>query len=127
MPEQSQSESARLQVAGAKPQDVGTGTARISRKTFQFLNLREGQVIEIVGKRTTAAIVLPPYPEDEGLDVVRLDGLQRGNAGVSIGDQVEVRPAEVKPGRRIQLAPAQKNLRLVGSGDMLRRTLFQRP
>ncbi|HSL70762.1 MAG TPA: CDC48 family AAA ATPase, partial [Longimicrobiales bacterium] len=46
---------------------------------------------------------------------------------VSIGDQVEVRPAESKPARRIQLAPAQKNLRLVGSGDMLRRTLFQRP
>ncbi|MGQ0563056.1 MAG: CDC48 family AAA ATPase [Gemmatimonadota bacterium] len=127
MPEQAQSESARLQVAGAKPQDVGTGTARISRKTFQYLNLRDGQVIEIVGKRTTAAIVLPPYPEDEGLDVVRLDGLQRGNAGVSIGDYVDARRADVRPAKRVQLAPAQKNLRLVGSGEMLRRTLFQRP
>src|SRR5687768_18600264 len=127
MAEQSQSQSSRLQVAGAKPQDVGTGTARISRKTFQALNLREGQVIEIAGKRNTAAIALPQYPEDEGLDVIRLDGLQRGNAGVSIGDQVDVRVPEVKPARRLQLAPAQKNLRLVGSGDMLRRTLFQRP
>jgi transitional endoplasmic reticulum ATPase len=127
MAEQAQSESARLQVAGAKPQDVGTGTARISRKTFQYLNLREGQVIEVVGKRTTAAIVLPPYPEDEGLDVVRLDGLQRGNAGVSIGDYVDARRADVRPAKRVQLAPAQKNLRLVGSGEMLRRTLFQRP
>ena len=127
MADQSQSQSSRLQVAGAKPQDVGTGTARISRKTFQALNLREGQVIEIVGKRTTAAIVLPPYPEDEGLDVIRLDGLQRGNAGVSIGDYVDAKRADVKPAKRIQLAPAQKNLRLVGSGEMLRRTLFQRP
>src|SRR5688500_11188228 len=127
MAEQAQSESARLQVAGAKPQEVGTGTARISRKTFQLLNLREGQVIEIVGKRTTAAIVLPPYPEDEGLDVVRLDGLQRGNAGVSIGDYVDAKRADVRPAKRVQLAPAQKNLRLVGSGEMLRRTLFQRP
>ncbi len=127
MAEQAQSQSARLQVAGAKPQDVGTGTARISRKTFQYLNLREGQVIEVVGKRTTAAIVLPPYPEDEGLDVIRLDGLQRGNAGVSIGDYVDARNADVRPAKRVQLAPAQKNLRLVGSGEMLRRTLFQRP
>src|SRR5688572_18424531 len=127
MAEQSQSQSSRLQVAGAKPQDVGTGTARISRKTFQALNLREGQVIEIAGKRNTAAIVLPPYPEDEGLDVIRLDGLQRGNAGVSIGDYVDAKRADVKPAKRIQLAPAQKNLRLVGSGEMLRRTLFQRP
>ncbi len=127
MAEQAQTQSSRLQVAGAKPQDVGTGTARISRKTFQALNLREGQVIEIAGKRNTAAIVLPPYPEDEGLDVIRLDGLQRGNAGVSIGDYVDAKRADIKPAKRIQLAPAQKNLRLVGSGEMLRRTLFQRP
>ncbi|HEY0808638.1 MAG TPA: CDC48 family AAA ATPase [Longimicrobiales bacterium] len=127
MAEQTQTQTSRLQVAGAKPQDVGTGTARISRKTFQALNLREGQVIEIAGKRNTAAIVLPPYPEDEGLDVIRLDGLQRGNAGVSIGDYVDAKAADAKPAKRIQLAPAQKNLRLVGSGEMLRRTLFQRP
>ena len=127
MADTSQVQTSRLQVAGAKPQDVGTGTARISRKTFQALSLREGQVIEIAGKRNTAAIVLPPYPEDEGLDVIRLDGLQRGNAGVSIGDYVDAKRADVKPAKRIQLAPAQKNLRLVGSGEMLRRTLFQRP
>ncbi|MGH7460439.1 MAG: CDC48 family AAA ATPase, partial [Longimicrobiales bacterium] len=127
MPEQKQLRSAKLQVAGAKPQDVGTGTARISRKGLEAVGAREGQVLEIVGKRITAAIALAPYPEDEGLDVIRLDGLQRGNAGVSIGDQVDVHPAEVKPAKRIQLAPAQKNLRLVGSGDMLRRTLFARP
>ncbi|MEX0907211.1 MAG: AAA family ATPase, partial [Gemmatimonadota bacterium] len=117
----------RLQVAGAKPQDVGTGTARLSRKFMQELNIREGDVIEIVGKRPTAALALPPYEEDEGLEVIRLDGLQRGNAGVSIGDLVGAKVADTKPARRIQLAPAQKNLRLVGSGEMLRRTLFQRP
>jgi transitional endoplasmic reticulum ATPase len=127
MAEQTQLKGARLQVAGAKPQDVGTGTARVSRKGLEAAGAREGQVLEIVGKRSTAAIALSPYPEDEGLDVVRLDGLQRGNAGVSIGDTVEVHPADVKPAKRIQLAPAQKNLRLVGSGDMLRRTLFARP
>jgi transitional endoplasmic reticulum ATPase len=126
MSEQRQ-DGARLQVAGAKPQDVGTGTARMSRKAMQQLGVREGDVIEINGKRQTAALALPPYAEDEGLEVIRLDGLQRGNAGVSIGDHVAVTTADTKPARRIQLAPAQKNLRLVGSGEMLRRTLFQRP
>ncbi|HSJ24306.1 MAG TPA: CDC48 family AAA ATPase [Longimicrobiales bacterium] len=120
-------EAAKLQVAGAKPQDVGTGTARLSRKSMQTLGIREGDVIALEGKRETAALALPPYAEDEGLDVVRLDGLQRGNAGISIGDHVSVQVADTKPARRIQFAPAQKNLRLVGSGEMLRRTLFQRP
>ncbi len=117
----------RVQVAGAKPQDVGTGTARVSQRVMQALGLREGDVVEVVGKRTTAALALASYPEDEGIDVLRLDGLQRGNAGVSIGDYLEVRRGESKGARRVQLAPAQKNLRLVGSGAMLRRTLFQRP
>jgi transitional endoplasmic reticulum ATPase len=117
----------KVQVAGAKPQDVGTGTARLSRRVMRELGLREGDVLRVDGKRTTAVIALPPYSEDEGLEVVRLDGLQRGNAGISIGDSVEVMRADAKPARRVQLAPAQKNLRLVGSGDMLRRTLFRRP
>jgi transitional endoplasmic reticulum ATPase len=127
MPEQQMAGAIKLQVAGAKPQDVGTATARMSRKAMGELGLRDGDVIEIKGKRPTAAMALPPYPEDEGLDVIRLDGLQRGNVGVGIGDGVDVRKAEPRPARRIQLAPAQKNLRLLGSGDMLRRTLFQRP
>ena len=127
MPDQDRQGGVKVQIAGAKPQDVGTGTARISRTALQSLGANEGDVLEIAGKRTTAAIALRPYPEDEGLEVLRLDGLQRGNAGVSIGDHIEVRKADPKPARRVQLAPAQKNLRLVGSGDMLRRTLFQRP
>ncbi|MEX2534642.1 MAG: CDC48 family AAA ATPase [Trueperaceae bacterium] len=78
-------------------------------------------------KRSTAALAVPPYEEDEGLDIVRLDGLVRANAGTGIGDQVEVRRADVKPAKRIVLAPAQKNLRLSGPGSALLRTLLGRP
>jgi transitional endoplasmic reticulum ATPase len=116
--------SMRLQVAAAKPQDVGKGTARLA---IQRLGLKEWDVVEIVGKRATAAVVLPPYPDDQTIDLVRLDGLQRANADVSIGDHVEIRPADTKAARRIVLAPAQKNLRLSGSGEALRKTLFGRP
>ena len=117
----------RLQVAGAKPQDAGTGTSRLTRKALQALGMSDGDVLEIIGKRSSAVIALPPYPEDEGLDVIRLDGLQRTNTAVSIGDYVQVRKADARPARRLQLAPAQKNVRLLGSGELLRRTLFQRP
>jgi transitional endoplasmic reticulum ATPase len=127
MSEQGEHDTIRLQVAGAKTQDVGKGVARLGQSTFQALGVREGDVIEIAGQRVTAALALPPYPEDEGLDLVRLDGLQRSNSGVSIGDYVTVRRADVKPARRITIAPAQPNLRLMGTGDALRRTLFRRP
>ncbi len=124
---ESEQRSVRAQVAGAKTQDVGSGGARVGHRILQALGAREGEVLEVIGKRSTAVIALPPYPEDDGLDIVRLDGLQRVNADVGIGDHVEVRPADLKPARRVTIAPAQKNLRLMGSGDALRRTLFRRP
>jgi len=117
----------RLQVAGTGGPDVGKGIARVGGKSMEELGIREGQVIEIEGKGVTAAVALPPIPEDEGLEIIRLDGLQRANAGVGIGDHVEIRPAEMQPARKITLAPAQKNIRLSGSAEALRRTLLQRP
>src|SRR3546814_14685244 len=42
-------------------------------------------------------------------------------------DFVEIRKAEAKPAPRVVFAPAQKNLRLQGSSDALRRTFGMRP
>ena len=70
----------RLQVAPARQEESGQGIARMPRSVFKKLGITEGDVVEINGKRSTAAIALPAYDEDESLDVIRLDGLQRGNA-----------------------------------------------
>lgn len=40
----------RLQVAGAKGRDVGTGMARLSGTALQELGLHEGDVIEVVAR-----------------------------------------------------------------------------
>ena len=117
----------RLRIAGLRQEDVGKGIARVDRSTLSKLGIREGDVIEIVGRRHTPAIAVPPYPEDEGLDIIRLDGLQRANAQAGMGDTVEIHRVEAKVARRVQLGPAQKNLRLQGSGEALRRTLMHRP
>lgn len=117
----------RALVASARPEDVGKGVVRIGRSLLERMGARHGQPIEIHGPRLTAAIAVPPYPEDEGLEIIRLDGLQRANAGISAGDSVEVRAAEPRAARRVTLAPAQKNLRLQGSGEALARTFRGRP
>ncbi|WP_230530173.1 CDC48 family AAA ATPase [Microvirga roseola] len=117
----------RLQVANSRPGDSGHGIARVSQKTLSELGIQEGQAIEIIGKRHTTALAIAPYPEDEGLNIIRLDGLQRVNAGVGSSDYVEVKKAELRPATRVVLAPAQKNLRLQGSGDALKRTFYRRP
>ena len=119
--------SHKLQVANSRPEDSGRGLAHIPRRLMAALGLTEGDVVEIVGKRATPARIVAPYPEDEGLEILRIDGLQRANAGVGAGDFVEIRKTESKPATRIVFAPAQKDLRLQGSGEALRRVFFGRP
>jgi len=68
-----------------------------------------------------------PYSEDEGLEILRLDGLQRANAGVGSGDFVEIRKSASQPAQRVVFAPAQANLRLQGSGEALKRNFGMRP
>lgn len=122
-----QEKTVTLQVAGAQSRDVGKGMARVPGDAMAKLGIDNGQAIEIIGKKSTPAIALPPYAEDEGLSIIRIDGLQRANANVSIGDHVEIRVPDVRPASQITVAPAQKNVQLSGSGQSLLPTLVRRP
>ncbi len=117
----------KVQVANLPPADGGRGFARLSVSLMKSLGLNEGDVIEIVGKRTTTARILRPYSDDAGLDIIRLDGLQRSNARVGSGDYVEVKKAQSKPATRVVFAPAQDNIRLQGSATALKRSFAARP
>ena len=117
----------RLQVATMRPEDSGRGLARLPRRLMAELGLAEGDVLEIVGKRSTPARAVGPYSEDEGLDIVRLDGLQRANAEIGSGDFVVIRKAESKAAQRVVFAPAQKNLHLQGSAQALKRSFGMKP
>src|SRR4051795_9763083 len=117
----------KVQVASLPPADSGRGFARLPDQLMDELSLNEGDGIEMGGKRSTAARAIKPYGEDENIDIIRLDGLQRANAGVGSGDFVEVRKAESKPATRVVFAPAQPNVRLQGSADALKRTFAGRP
>jgi transitional endoplasmic reticulum ATPase len=77
---------------------------------MQRLNISAGDVIEIVAKRTTSAIAWPAYSEDQNRDIIRIDGFTRKNAGVAINEYVVVRPAKVKTGLSITLAPVDMRL-----------------
>lgn len=117
----------RLQVATMRPEDSGRGLARLPRALMNEMGLSEGDVIEITGKRSTPARAVLSYPEDEGLDIIRLDGLQRANAEIGSGDFVVIGKAESKPAQRVVFAPAQKNLRLQGSANALKRSFDMKP
>ncbi|MGN6499233.1 MAG: AAA family ATPase, partial [Tsuneonella sp.] len=117
----------RLQVAAARQEESGQGIARLPRSAFQALGVTEGDVLQITGKRTTAAIAMPAYEEDQALSVIRLDGLQRGNAEVGSGEHVKVSSAESRPATRVVFAPAQREMRLQGPTEALKRNFFRKP
>lgn len=117
----------RLQVAAARQEESGRGIARMPRSAFQALGITEGDPVEIEGKRVTAAIAFPAYDEDQTLEVIRLDGLQRGNAETSSGEHVVIRRAETKPAKRVVFAPARRDMRLQGPTEALKKVFAGKP
>ncbi len=77
-----------LKVIEARPTDVGRGIARVDPQVLNDMGWQAGDIVSIEGKKKTAALVWPGYPEDTGHGVVRLDGNTRRNAGVSLDDTV---------------------------------------
>ncbi len=94
-----------LKVSEAFQQDVGYGRARIDNQTRIDLDLSIGDVIEIQGTKTTAAVVWRAHPTDEGKRTIRIDNLTRKNVGSGLGDRVKIKRAETKEARDVTLAP----------------------
>jgi len=100
----------QLRVGDARQRDVGRGIARIDQRTMQKLGISAGDVIEIAGKRTTAAIAWPAYSEDQDRELIRIDGFTRKNAGVAINEYVVVKQAKVSNASSVILAPIDMKL-----------------
>ncbi|OGS42658.1 MAG: ATPase [Euryarchaeota archaeon RBG_16_62_10] len=101
-----QPEGVTLKVARAHHQsEVGLGRARIDSQTRKELGVDVGEIIEIIGKKRTAAKVFRAAHEDEGQGIIRIDGMIRGNAGVSIGEKVVIARSEAHPAQKVVVAP----------------------
>mgnify|MGYP003986230779 FL=1 len=122
-------EDLQLRVAKAIPSDVGHGRARVPFDND--LNLKPGDIIEITGEQKTAAIVWRCRPEDANLGVIRVDGIIRKNAGVSLGDKVTIRKVETQPCQKLILSPVMAKQQKVRFGPGIegfaRRGLNKRP
>lgn len=114
-----------LRVAEAYHRDAGKSIARISLDVINSLGLKNGDVVEIQGRNKVCALAWPGNPGDAP-DIIRIDGNLRSNLGVGIDDRVFVRHTEVKPARRVLLAPT-RSIRLIGGPQYLLRILEGRP
>ena len=109
----------QLKVSEAKQQrDVGRSIARMDSETMKTLGVTVGDVVQIEGKKPTAAKAWPAYPEDQGLGMIRIDGFIRKNCSVSINEFVTVKKADAEYATSVKLAPV--DIRISVDNDFTR-------
>ncbi len=116
-----------MRVAKATPEDAERGIVRLDAKSMRDIEATPGDIVEIEGKKATAAILERAYPSDVGMGIVRMDGLIRRNASTSIGEIVKIRKAEVKEAKKVTLAPTQPNVQVQVVGAGLEKLIMGRP
>ncbi len=90
------------------------------------LELSSGDIVEIRGKKSTTAIVVSSLA-DRGKGVIRLDGVQRLNAGATIGEFVTIRSAEVYPAEEVELTPTKPNIDIKRQAEAIKGKLIDKP
>lgn len=118
-----------LKVAKAYPNDSARGIARLDPNALLTLRLSPGDIIEVEGKKLTAAKVWRADRQDWSQDYIRIDGFIRQNAGVGIGDRVKIRKAKYSEAMRIVLAPPPGSHMHYGeeAADLIKRQTLKRP
>ncbi|MDP3064091.1 MAG: CDC48 family AAA ATPase [Chloroflexota bacterium] len=115
----------RLRVGEALPRDVGRGHVRVDPADMARLGVQVGDFVQVLGKRATAARVMPTYPQDRGKATVQMDGIVRENAQVAIGEEAQLKPTPVEEARAIRLVAITPTKAFTpdSAADYLRRAL----
>lgn len=93
----------RLKVGDTSLEDAGERRARISRHLMDALDLEDRELVRVHGAKPILIAVVASTSEDEGLDIIRLGAAERRNAGVEIGDVVDVERHEIPVATRIRV------------------------
>jgi transitional endoplasmic reticulum ATPase len=93
---------ANLRIERLEKNRSGRSLCYVDQNVVEKLGLSTGEIVEIRGKKKTTAIIVSSIA-DKGKGIIRIDGLQRLNAGATIGEYVSIKIAEVYPAEQIIL------------------------
>ncbi len=119
--------SITLRVKKAHERDAGRFIIRIDSSTMEKLGVQTGDILGIKGRKQTAGIVWPAYPQDEGQSIIRMDGRMRRNAGVSLEENLSVYPVQERPGLSVTLAPLEMRFPVKDFDDFVKQKLLNCP
>ncbi len=117
----------KLKVAEAHQDDINKGIVRVDSQILRSLNIAPGQAIGIEGGRKTVAIADRAYPSDLGLEIIRMDGIIRKNAKISVGEQIKIFKPVLKEATKITLIPMQEFIVHPTTLVNIKKGLFRKP
>ncbi len=110
-PNNKDSQTVALRVQEAKKRDIGRNIARIDQETMEKLDIQTGDVIALSGKKESAGIAWPSYPQDSGLGIIRIDSRLKKNTGANIDETIQIQKVNAHPAQNIVLAPIKIKLK----------------
>ena len=98
----------KIEITESLQEDIDKGIARVPSRLMNKLKIASGDIIELKAKHTLVLRAVRSLKQDEGRDIIRLDGTSRTNLGASIGDEISVKPIQAKAAQSITLAPLRE-------------------
>ena len=94
-----------MRIGEAKQRDVGKKRARVGPEAMDFLKAEPGDIVEIMGSRTSCAVIWPVDEDEKFPDIIRIDGQTRKNVGGTLNDIVKIRKVSSKVAKTVTLTP----------------------
>ena len=94
-----------MRIGEAKQRDIGKKRARIGPEAMDFLKVTPGDIVEIMGSRSSCAVIWPTDEDEKDQNIIRVDGQTRKNVGASLNDFVKIRKAVSKIAKTVSLIP----------------------
>ncbi|BCV21841.1 CDC48 family AAA ATPase [Moorella sp. Hama-1] len=116
MPEE---QAVKLRVCEGMVEDARKGIVRVLTSVMEELGLQPNDVVAITGKRQTVARVMPAFQDGCPPGNIQMDGLQRQNARVSIGEGVTLTPTDWQAARTVVLAPVLPGWTMGGDHEIV--------
>ena len=103
-------EPLQMRIGEAKQRDVGKKRARIGPDAMDYLKVTPGDVIEIMGARSSCAVVWPADEDEKYPEVIRIDGQTRKNVGASLNDIIKIKKVTTKVAKSVVLMPVNDSV-----------------
>lgn len=98
-------EHLQVRIGEAKQRDVGKKRARVGPEAMDHLKATPGDIIELMGSRSSCAVVWPVDEDEKFPDIIRIDGQTRKNIGASLNDIIRIKKVTSKTAKSVSLTP----------------------